>query len=161
MLRLKTGCDVAIKHLFKDQEPVLSTDARQLTEFMVRGRYPIGIGAISKTILLDFLAQGQGKSLKAIPSVELDYLNSGNHVVHVANRAPNPNAAKLLVNWLLSMEGSTSYSKNVQDNSRRADVPPSDPDLVPEKGVDYIKIDAEENTDEILKTQDVAKAVLG
>jgi iron(III) transport system substrate-binding protein len=160
-LRLKTRNDDLIKQLWKDQDPVLSTDARQLTEFMVRGVYPIGVGAISKAILLDFLAQGQGKNLKAIPSVELDYLNSSNHVLHFANKAPNPMAARVLVNWLLSREGSATYSKNVQDNARRADVAPFDPDLVPEKGVDYVNIDAEENVDEILKTQKLAASVIG
>jgi iron(III) transport system substrate-binding protein len=160
-LRLKTGNDDLIKQLWKDQDAVLSTDARQLTEFMVRGVYPVSVGAISKTILLDFLAQGQGKQLKAIPSVELDYLNSSNHVLHYANKAPNPNAAKVLVNWLLSKDGSASYSKNVQDNARRADVAPFDPEIVAEKGVDYVKIDAEENVDEILKTQKIAASVIG
>ncbi|MCA1648060.1 MAG: extracellular solute-binding protein [Chloroflexi bacterium] len=160
-LRIKTKNDDLIKQLWKDQDPVLSTDARQLTEFMVRGVYPIGVGAISKAILLDFLAQGQGKNLKAIPSLELDYVNSSNHVLHYANKAPNPNAARVLVNWLLSKEGSETYSKNIQDNARRADVTPFDPDIVPEKGVDYVKIDAEENVDEILKTQKLATSVIG
>ena len=39
--RLTLGDDI-IKKLFVDQEPVLSRDTRQMAEFMVRGRYPIG-----------------------------------------------------------------------------------------------------------------------
>jgi ABC-type Fe3+ transport system substrate-binding protein len=88
-------------------------------------------------------------------------VNSSDHVIHYANNAPNPNAATLFINWLLSNEGSTSCSKNLEDNSRRADVPVFDPDLQAEKGVDYIKIDAQEMIDQILKTQQVAKEVLG
>jgi iron(III) transport system substrate-binding protein len=160
-LRLKTGTDDVIKQLWKDTNAVLSTDARQLTEQMVRGAYPIGLGAISLPILLDFLAQGQGKNLKPIPTPELDYVNSADHVLQYANKAPNPNAAKLFVNWVLSKDGSTIYATQAQDNSRRADVPLQDPSIVPEKGVDYITIDAEPLIDEILKTQKLATQVLG
>lgn len=160
-VRLKTGNDDIIKQLWKDTNAVLSTDARQLTEQMVRGAYPIGLGAISPPILLDFLAQGEGKNLKAIPTPELDYVNSGDHVLQYANKAPNPNAAKVFVNWVLSKDGSTVYSTQAQDNSRRSDVPIQDPSLVPEKGVDYITIDAEPLIDEILKTQKIAAQVLG
>src|SRR5579859_5072547 len=155
-LRLKTGSDDVIKQVWKDTNAVLSTDARQLTEQMVRGAYPIGLGAISLPILLDFLAQGQGKNLKPIPTPELDYVNSGDHVLQYANKAPNPNAAKVFVNWVLSNDGSTVYAAQAQDNSRRSDVAVVDPSLVPEKGVDYITIDAEPLIDEILKTQKIA-----
>jgi iron(III) transport system substrate-binding protein len=41
--RLKLG-DAIMKQLLIDQEPVLSRDRNQLTEFKVRGRYPIAIG---------------------------------------------------------------------------------------------------------------------
>ncbi len=58
-------------------------------------------------------------------------------------------------------EGSATYSKNVQDNARRIDVAPFDPDIVAEKGVSYIKIDAAQNVDEILKTQKLAATVIG
>jgi ABC-type Fe3+ transport system substrate-binding protein len=160
-LRVKTGSDAIIGQIFKDQQPVLSTDARQLTEQVVRGAYPIGLGAVSKSILIDFLAQGLGKNLKPIPTVEIDYVNSADHVLHYANKAPNPNAAKVFVNWVLSKDGSTVYSKNLEDNSRRADVAAFDPDLVPEKGLDYVRIDADTLIDQILKTQQIAKEVLG
>ncbi|HEY1296171.1 MAG TPA: ABC transporter substrate-binding protein [Chloroflexota bacterium] len=160
-LRLKTGSDDVIKQVWKDTNAVLSTDARQLTEQMVRGAYPIGLGAVSLPILLDFRAQGQGMNLKSIPTVELDYVNSGDHVLQYANKAPNPNAAKLFINWVLGKEGSTIYATQAQDNSRRADVPVQDATLVPEKGVDYITIDSEPLVEEILKTQKIATQVIG
>ena len=68
---------------------------------------------------------------------------------------------KVFVNWVLSKEGSTVYATLSQDNSRRSDVPVTDPNLVPEKGRDYVTIDAEPLIDEILKTQKVAKEILG
>jgi ABC-type Fe3+ transport system substrate-binding protein len=160
-IRVKTGSDDIIKQLWKDTEALLSTDARQLTESVVRGRYPIGLGAVNKAQLADFIAQGVGKNLKPIPTVELDYLNSSDHVLYYANKAPNPNAAKLFVNWILGKEGSTVYSQQLQDNSRRSDIAPYDPDVVPEKGVDYITIDSVDLVDKILETQKLATEVLG
>jgi hypothetical protein len=67
----------------------------------------------------------------------------------------------VFINWVLSKEGSTIYSDLSQDNSRRSDVPVQDPNLSPEKGVDYITIDAEPLIDDILKTQKLAMQVLG
>jgi iron(III) transport system substrate-binding protein len=159
-LRLKTRDEDILRKVYKDQEAVLSTDARQLTEFAVRGAYPISLGAVSKPILLDFLAQGVGKNLKCIPLPEVDYVYSGSNLLHLINKAPHPATARLFVNWVLTKEGSSSFSKNLQDNSRRVDVPVFDPDTVPEKGVDYTLLDAEELLPEIQKTQDLAKALL-
>src|SRR5215475_9490158 len=56
--RLKLG-DGIMKQLLIDQEPVLSRDRNQLTEFMVRGRYPIGVG-LNILALQDFQAHGVG-----------------------------------------------------------------------------------------------------
>jgi iron(III) transport system substrate-binding protein len=159
-LRLKTRDEEILRKIYKDQEAVLSTDARQLTEFAVRGVYPISLGAVSKPILLDFLAQGFGKNVKCIPLPETDYLFSGSNLLHLVNKAPHPAAAKLFANWVLTKDGSRSFSKNLQDNSRRVDVPVFDPDTVPEKGVDYTLLDAEEIMPELQKTQDMAKALL-
>jgi iron(III) transport system substrate-binding protein len=159
-LRLKTKDDNIIKELWADQEAVLSTDARQLTEFVARGRYPIGLGAVSKPILIDFLQLGVGSNLKWIPMVELDYLYSGSSLLSYIKNAPHPNAAKVLVNWILTKEGSQSWATNIQENSRRVDVPPFDPELKPKAGIDYVLLDAEEVLPEIEKAQEVAKAVL-
>jgi iron(III) transport system substrate-binding protein len=159
-LRLKTRDEDILRKIYKDQEAVLSTDARQLTEFAVRGAYPVSLGAVSKPILLDFLAQGVGKNLKCIALPEVDYVYSGSNLLHFVNKAPHPAAAKLFVNWVLTKDGSSSFSRNLQDNSRRVDVPVFDPDTVPEKGVDYTLLDAEEILPELQKTQDMAKALL-
>lgn len=161
VMRVKTGGDAIVTQLYKDQAAQLSTDTRQLLEFAVRGSYPISIGAVAKNNLPDFLAQGIGQNLKNIPFPEIDYLNSADHVLHYVNRAPHPNVARVFANWVLSKDGGASVSKNVTDNSRRADVPVYDPDLVADRSIDWVVIDSAPLVDEILKTQDVAKAVLG
>jgi len=73
--RLRSG-DGIMKQLLVDQEPVLSRDRNQLTEFMVRGRYPIGVG-LNVLALQDFQARGVGKNVKTIALPELDYQAAG------------------------------------------------------------------------------------
>jgi len=158
--RLNLGRDDIVEQLYKGQEVTVGTDARQLTEFMVRGRFPIGLGAVDQVILGDFKSQGLGTQLKRLQLPEIDYLNSGSQNMWLMTKAPHPNAAKLFINWVLSKEGSEAYSRNVGYNSRRVDVAPVDPDIAPIKGVNYVRIDKESLLDEIQKTEDLAKSVL-
>ncbi len=44
-------------------------------------------------------------------------------VLALVNRAPHPNAARVYINWLLSKEGQTYFSKSQGYPSRRVDVP--------------------------------------
>jgi ABC-type Fe3+ transport system substrate-binding protein len=160
VMRVKTGSDDVMKQLYKDQEPVISTDARQLTEFMVRGRGVIGVGAVDKVILADFLAQDLGKNLKNIDFPEADFVSANNnHLWHFA-KAPHPKASQVFANWLLSKEGQISFSSNVKVNSRRSDVPVVEPDVVPTPGVNYISADLESFIPEQARTQEIAKGLL-
>ncbi len=158
--RIHTKSDDVVRQLFKDQEPTISTDARQLTEFMVRGRFPIGFGAVDRVIIEDFRSQGMGQNIQVNTVKETEYLNAGSTMLWLVTKAPHPNAAKLFVNWVLTKEGSTIFSKNIGFDSRRTDVPVVDPESLPQKGVDYVRIDLEEVLEEIQKTQDIAKALL-
>lgn len=160
VMRLTSGDDEIIRKLFVGQEVVLGTDARQLTEFMARGKYAIGIGAVDNIIIKDFLTEGVGKSIKPIPMPEVDYVYANNDVAWLLKDRPHPNAAQVFVNWLLSKEGGAAIATNTGDNSRRSDVPIVDPDREPVPGVHYYRLQAEEMLDELQKTQDIAKAVL-
>jgi iron(III) transport system substrate-binding protein len=160
VMRLKSGDDGIIKRLYVDQEVTLGTDARQLTELMIRGRYAIGIGAVDDNIVKDFRSQGLGQNIKSIPVVDLDYVYPNASVAWYMSSAPHPNAARVFINWLLSKDGGFAMSSNTGDNSRRSDVPPADPTRVPVKGVEYLRLQREEMLDEVQKTQDIAKSVL-
>ncbi|MEK7215439.1 MAG: hypothetical protein AAB289_07590, partial [Chloroflexota bacterium] len=50
-------------------------------------------------------------------------------VVWVLKKPPHPNALKLFLNWVLTKEGQTAYSQSSNNNSRRRDVVPVNPDL--------------------------------
>jgi iron(III) transport system substrate-binding protein len=158
--RINTKSDDVVRQVYKDMEPVISTDARQLTEFMVRGRGVIGFGAVDRVIVEDFKSQGQGTNIEINPIKETEYLNAGSTMLWLVTKAPHPNMAKLFVNWILTKDGSTVFSKNIGFDSRRNDVPVIDQDGLPQKGVNTVRIDLEDLLDEIQKTQDLAKALL-
>lgn len=158
-MRLKRGDDGLIKRVFKDQGVVLSRDARQMIELLIKGNYSIGFLSSTQTIMPEFISQGVGKNIKHIPIDEMDVQNAGRSVAYVFDRAPHPNAAKLFVNWLLTKEGSTIWSNVAQTNSRRSDVAPANPE-VELKGRKLVHIDREELLPEWQKTQDIAKQVL-
>jgi iron(III) transport system substrate-binding protein len=158
--RINTKSDDVVRQIFKDMDPVISTDARQLAEFMVRGRGVIGFGAVDRVIIEDFKSQGQGTNIQINQIKETEYLNAASTCLWLVTKAPHPNAAKLFTNWVLSKEGSTIFSKNVNYDSRRADVPVVDQEGLPVKGSATVRIDLEEVLDEIEKTQALAKALL-
>jgi iron(III) transport system substrate-binding protein len=138
MFRMITGSDDVVKKLWVEQEVVVSTDARQLTEFMVRGRYAVGVGAVDRRILSDFQEQGLGKNLERVFIPELLYTNAGSNTMWLITKAPHPNAAKIFANWILGREGSTVYSEHAESNSRRVDVLPFEEETAMKVGVNYL-----------------------
>jgi iron(III) transport system substrate-binding protein len=155
--RLTLG-DGLMRKLLVDQEPVLSRDRNQLTEFMVRGRYPIAIG-LNILALHDFQRHGVGKNITTLRLPEMDFQSSGS-LVWLINRAPHPNAARVFVNWLLTKEGQMAWARELETNSRFVGVEPGQPQTVVPAGLKLTQIDAEEFLPEIVKTQDLARQLI-
>jgi iron(III) transport system substrate-binding protein len=155
--RLKLG-DEIMEQLLVDQQPVLSRDRNQLTEFMVRGRFPIGIG-LNALALRDFQAYGIGKNIKTVLLAELDYQSSGG-AVWLLNRPPHPNGAKVFINWLLTRDAQAAWARELQTNSRFVGVEPGDPYTLVPPGRRLMQIDSEELLPEIIRTQDIAKQLI-
>ena len=57
-------------------------------------------------------------------------ISSSSGAVALLNRAPHPNAAKVLLNWVLSQEGQASYAELTRHNVRRLDVSAEDRALI-------------------------------
>ncbi|HLG72368.1 MAG TPA: extracellular solute-binding protein [Chloroflexota bacterium] len=150
-LRLRYGEDF-LKKLIVDQQPTFIREGRQLVEAMVRGKYAIGFG-LQSAILKDFTDEGQGKNVKMTDIPGLTTVVNQN--AWLAKNALHPNAAKLLLNWILTKEGQTAWRKVVTVNSRRTDVPPVDPSVVPQSGRDYFHQNQESSLAEITKTRDL------
>lgn len=159
-IRINVGpaADDLIKRFLTEQDVLRSTDARQMTEFMVRGRYAIGIGAVDEQIIRDFVAQGVGKELEPVERDEWTYVSGTN--IWLVNRAPNPNTAKLFINWLLTKDGQDLWAREIEANSRRLDVPPGDPPTLPEPGKKYVQIDHEELIPKIDETRKMINEIL-
>jgi ABC-type Fe3+ transport system substrate-binding protein len=82
------------------------------------------------------------------------------HSAQDVNRAPHPNAAKILINWLLTKEAQAAWAKELQTNSRFVGVEPGEPQTVVPAGLKLPQIDAEELLPEVVKTQDLAKQLI-
>ncbi|HLY65921.1 MAG TPA: extracellular solute-binding protein, partial [Chloroflexota bacterium] len=152
-----------LRAFFRDQQPVITQDRRQLAEWMIRGQYPIGLGQ-DVTVMQDFITQGvEVKQVQALVDDALgaSLLSSSFGTVGVFNRPPHPNAAKVLVNWLLSREGQSVWSQHTSLNSRRTDVAPvSLPDAIVDPKKTYLNLQIEQTFPTYLKAVAIAKEEL-
>jgi iron(III) transport system substrate-binding protein len=120
------------------QAGVVDRDRRRLIEWVARGRYPILFNpqqSLAQQLQQEGLEFGMLVDFKDHGTE----IGAGGGSLVLLNRAPNPNAARVFVNWLLTKEGQTAYATAVTVASRRLDVPTSHlpPDFVPKPGVRY------------------------
>lgn len=142
------------------QDPVLTRDLRLQVEWMARGKYPIGIGT-SKGLLAEMKAAGV-PLVEHVPKEGTMLAAGGNNLV-LYQKAPHPNAAKVLVNWLLTREGQTIYSRGQDTQSARVDVPTDflTPSGVRQPGVIYIDTRDEEAWIQMAKDAPIAREIFG
>jgi iron(III) transport system substrate-binding protein len=109
-----------VKALYIDQKPVISRDARQAAQSLANGNAPMWVGP-DQTEVIRF--QELGYPLEFVQPADAPGIISGGWgFLTLMNRAPNPNAAKLFVNWLMSREGQTAFGKTVNSLTLRNDV---------------------------------------
>jgi ABC-type Fe3+ transport system substrate-binding protein len=103
------------------QEPLILRDLLQEVDFVAHGRYPLLIGP-------DVPVETRNRQGAPITVVDPRQLREGqdlspkNGNVALYKNAPQPNAAKVYVNWLLSKEGQTVFAQNMGYVSARKDV---------------------------------------
>jgi iron(III) transport system substrate-binding protein len=134
---LHYGADFVSK-LYVGQAPALTRDARQIVQWVAQGTYPIAVGA-NQTEYEEFKQRGFPIQV-VFPKDSPDIVSGGFGVLCLMNNAPNANAAKLFVNWLMSKEGQTVFSESIAFISLRTDVPHAwaKDYIVPKPGVTYI-----------------------
>jgi iron(III) transport system substrate-binding protein len=117
-----------LTELLTKQQVVVTEEARQRIEWVVRGRYPIGISVFGSH-LRTFQEQGLGLNVRPLDGA----LSYGAPVgtIQLMNNAPHPNAAKVYINWLLTQRAQQKLAELTGYTSARLDVPPS-----PEGAVD-------------------------
>jgi ABC-type Fe3+ transport system substrate-binding protein len=135
-----------IRRLFTEQKVTLVRNERQLLEWIVRGDYLIAISP-SELNTNDLTAKGLPIELvRSDQFKEGSTLNAGFGSVARMNRAPHPNAARVYLNWLLSKDGQTEWSRGSGYPSRRLDVPRDhvSPESLPREGKSYLPTYKEE-----------------
>ncbi|HEY4134664.1 MAG TPA: ABC transporter substrate-binding protein [Alphaproteobacteria bacterium] len=119
-----------IRKLFEQQKLTPLGDARLITDWIVRGRYPIVIG-LSSSFLPNFQKEGLGMNVADVGGTVCS--GAGGPGLAVMKKAPDANATKVFLNWLASKEGQALYAQKFwpfnQTFSRRVDVtPPEGPE---------------------------------
>lgn len=102
------------------QEPRVLRDQRQQIEWLAQGKYPIVLAPLSGAVA-EFIQAGA--TIQVHVPEEGSYLSSATGNVALIDRAAHPNAARVFINWLLTKEGQTLFSKGEQIQSGRLDVP--------------------------------------
>jgi ABC-type Fe3+ transport system substrate-binding protein len=132
-----------IKKLVAAGNLTLVRDERQQTDWLGSGQFPLAITAKADEV---DEARKQGLPVDVLDAHALKEgagLEAGGTMISLMNRAPHPNAAKVLINWFLSREGQTIIQKREPlQNSLRDDI--SKDDLPPwhrrQKGVKYLRL---------------------
>jgi iron(III) transport system substrate-binding protein len=113
--------------LLGTQKLILSETPKQIVDWAARGTYPVLIGADTAT-LNTYRATGLARNIEVVKDEKATVLSKWGNVMLMQN-PPNPNAAKLFVNWMLSRDAQAAWSKSATVNSRRTDVAPGNPAL--------------------------------
>lgn len=131
-----------VKKLFVDQQPAISRDERQLTDWLLRGTYPIVFGANDARVE-EMRKEGMPLvSVHGLPDLP-GTVAVGNGLVGLFKNAPHPNAAKVFINWLASKEGLEVYARAVKWSPTRNDIDEKSfvpADSIPEPGVKYFDL---------------------
>ncbi|HEY4135397.1 MAG TPA: extracellular solute-binding protein [Alphaproteobacteria bacterium] len=128
-----------VKKLFIDQQVNVTRVDRQLMEWVSRGAYPIGLGAVA--VEVDRFRQSGVKNLVVAEMTDgPGAIIGGSSVIGQPAGAPHPNAATVFLNWYASQPAQQIYSQVKQVPSRRLDVTTEGiPDyVIPKPGVTYI-----------------------
>lgn len=119
------------------QAGAIDRDQRRQIEWVAQGKFPVHLAP--GTVM--YQLEKRGLKFGVIPFFKDygSYLTPGFGSVMVMNKSPHPNAGKVFLNWLLSKEGQTVFSKGMGYVSRRVDVSSAHvPSYwVPQNGVKY------------------------
>lgn len=126
------------------QEPVILRDHRQMAEWIAQGKYAIAVAPRPEEAQL--MKDAGAHVTLLLPPTEGSILTTGSGGLAIMNKAAHPNAAKLYINWLLSKEGLTTFTRAYGAPSLRLDVPTDflPPEKQRQSGVKYIWPENEE-----------------
>jgi iron(III) transport system substrate-binding protein len=129
-----------VKQMFSSQEIALSRDDRQLLDFVGQSKYPIAIGP-SEVLAKEWIGKGLPvRQMNPEALQEGALTTAGNGALSIAKNPPHPNAAKVYLDYLLSKQGQTEWSRAIGFASLRQDVPRDHvaKHLIPKEGMQYL-----------------------
>jgi iron(III) transport system substrate-binding protein len=132
-----------VRRLFTEMDVTVSQDRRQSSDWLASGKFPICIDCGDTD-----RAKQQGLPVDEFPHANLkeasyEVSTSGNSGLALINNAPNPNAARVFINWFLSRSGQTVWqtvmNTKVQEpsDSMRTDIPKDKVTVKREEGRKY------------------------
>ena len=136
-----------IKRFLMSGNVTLIRDENLQTNWVASGQYPLAITAKADDV---DVAKSQGLPVEMLDAHALKKdgvgLEAGGTMISLLNKAPHPNAAKVLINWFLSREGQMEIQKTQGTepgrNSLREDIPK---ETLPawthrQKGIKYVRL---------------------
>ena len=127
-----------VRKLYIEQNVVRTRERRQMSDWLARGTQPICLSCRENDVRP--LIKDGFKILEIFELTDMPgSINGSPWLLTLANRAPNPKAAQLFANWILSKEGLGIYARGYGSVSMRTDIDESNlnPGNVPKKGVKY------------------------
>ena len=127
-----------VRKLYIEQKTVRTRERRQMSDWLARGTQPICLSCREDDVR-PLIKEGF-KILEIFELADIPgSINGSPWMLTIANRAPNPKAAQLFANWILSKEGLGIYARGYGSVSMRTDVDETNlnPGNIPKKGVKY------------------------
>ncbi len=153
--------EAGLKYLrqFAAQEPIITNDKRLQVEWVAKGKYPIAVGAQVQA-LADFTAAGA--PLKRVHVTEGTDITAAASVLSMPAHPEHPNAAVVLLNWLLTAEGQHDFATAFGNSAVRVGVKTvaRDPSSVPMPG-EKLTWEDEEFVLKAVESREVAKKIFG
>jgi iron(III) transport system substrate-binding protein len=130
----------------RGQAAAVSRDQRLQLEWVSQGKYPLLLGPGS-LLLQQLLEKGLEFEVLSEWADIGAFTTTSSSTVMLVNKAPHLNAANIFLNWLLTKDAQTAWSKAVNQASLRTDVPTDHlpPYVVPKPNRDYWNASVEEN----------------
>jgi iron(III) transport system substrate-binding protein len=127
-----------VRKLYVEQKTLRTRERRQMTDWLARGTQPICLNCREDDVRP--LVKEGFKILEIFELADIPgSINGSPWMLTVANKAPNPKAAQLFANWILSKEGLEIYARGYGSATLRTDIDESflNPGNLPKKGVKY------------------------
>ncbi len=140
-----------IQKFYGTMDVTLSKSVRQMIDWLGHGKFSFCLGckrlrtAKNQGLPVDSFTGNTWKKDGA-------YISGGGSMMSLVNRGPNPNAAKVFINWFLSRRGQIEMqrlSRGTPPNSRRIDIPKDDVPVEYRlvKGATYFDVDQPQYAD--------------